>query len=177
MLSSLLQIRNAPLLTSVGIDLLVTDISGAPVPAVEIGDDFLLHVSVEDLRVPAEGVFAAYLDVFYNNSISSITGFISFGADFQNGQSEDTSGRGLIDEVGAFDGFSPLGPGSFELFSVPFRADALETLIIETNAADLLLGHATLLSGNNDSVPVDEIHFGSATVEIVSQLSDPTGPI
>ena len=149
-----------------------TDLDRTPISSINIGDQFLLRGFVEDVRGgdKATGVFAAYLDVVYDSIFVSIDGDLTFGPSFGNGRSGDTSAAGLLDEVGAFDGFMPLGPGEFLLFEVPFRADKDEigTFNFMGESADVLPLHAVILSDRDETpVPNESIFFGMTSLEVV----------
>ena len=57
--------------------------------AVNVGDEFLLNVFVQDLRFPATGVFAAFLDVVFDDQLVSVNGDLTFGSEYQNVRSGD----------------------------------------------------------------------------------------
>ncbi len=52
-----------------------TDLNGNPITAIQQGQRFQLHISVDDLRAPGlptePGVYAAYLDLLYNSGLVS----------------------------------------------------------------------------------------------------------
>ncbi len=121
----------------VGFRLATVDESGQPIDAVTPGQEVYLEAWVRDLRTDAlsPGVFAAYLDVLYDDQLlepvelpGSKLGFdIAFGDAYQNGLDGRIDLPGLIDEVGAFQtDFGPLGAGEFLLFRMPFTTPDLE---------------------------------------------------
>ena len=150
----------------VEIRLQTTDLAGNSIPQVAAGETFLLQAYVEDLRPEAQGVFASYLDVLYDFPLVSVSGPITYGAEYPNLQQGDTSLPGLIDEVGAIDGLAPLGPGEFLLFSVPMTADSPGLATFISDPSDVL-GNETLVFGLDVPVEVDEIDFGTTVIEIV----------
>lgn len=151
----------------VGYALSVTDVTGRPVAAVTVGEDFVLHVTAEDLRDIPEGVFGAYLDVEYTTGIAEVAGPIDFGTLYPNDHIGDTSVVGLIDEVGGFSGTDPLGAGAFEVFRVPFHAVAPGRLVFEANPSENDPFGQTLLYGIDESVAVEDIKFGRIAVTII----------
>ena len=142
-----------------------TDLSSTPISSVQVGDDFLLHVTVEDLRdlSPGEGgVFSAYLDVLFDSEFVSVVsdagnplGFdVEFGPDYENGQSGNIDTSGLIDEVGAFDNFTPLGTDEATLFTVMFHADQAGQFDFIGDFADVLPLHDSFVFGSFGSIPL-----------------------
>ena len=141
-----------------------------PVTQLKVGDNFLLRGQVSDLRsLPSgqAGVFAAYLDVLYNSSLVAITGPITYTT-YQNAESGDTTTPGAIDEVGASDGFTPLGPAEQLLFSLPLRATAFGMATFTADPAQLLPQHDVLEYGSNNPVPTSDVKYVSASVPIDS---------
>ena len=156
----------------VEIRLETTDLAGNVISQVDEGDQFVLRAFVEDLRAVPLGAFSAYLDVEYDAALASVGGSITYGSAYPNGQSGDTSVPGLIDEVGAFDGLSPLGAGEFLLFDVPMTADAAGLLTLSGNPADDLPAHDVLIFGSNFPVPSSQIDYVSTTLDILPQASN-----
>ena len=160
-------------LTNMGGVELATDGSGNYI--VSPGQDFLAEVWVGDLRDvgSAGGVFAAYLDLVYDvDEMDYVPGTLVVDSFFANAQSGtiDESGQ-RVDEVGGFDGFT--APGAYPaqlLFTVQgqVHSDAPDSTVVTIGAdpADVLPAHDTLLFGLNDFVPVSEISFGSAVLNI-----------
>ena len=159
------------------------DGDGNAIDSIDVDGNYTLSAYVQDLSGRDEGesgVFAAYLDVMYDSSITSIAGEISYGSDYQNGKTGDTSVDGIIDEVGAFDGFSPLGNSELLLFSVPMSATAAGTVTFDADPADFFPAHESLLFGVLDgqadgAVTPDKIMYVDTTLQIGS--SDGTTPV
>ncbi len=130
-----------------------------PTNMVEIGDEFVLRVSVQDLRTqfnpPSQrGVFSAYLDLEYDESMLDLVvnppgsnphGFsrdVRFSPNYQELVSIDAFLPGLIDEVGATqtNGFDvatqPLGPGPVPFFEARFRATAVGNVQFSGNSPE-----------------------------------------
>lgn len=157
------QVAALPALVDVRLE--VANLDGNPIKSLNVRDTFLLRGYVNDLRTDPTGVFSAYLDVSYPESIVEITGEIAFNnLVYDNLQSGDTSEPGKIDEIGATDGIDPLGPGEVLMFTVPFRATQVGTASFVGEPADILPLHQT--SVYNRSEPVDEtrIRFNATTL-------------
>ena len=151
-----------------------TDMESNPITTIEVGESFQMQVFVEDMRDPAEGVFAGYLDLEYPASLVSIAGPISYGRDYQSGHSGDMSMPGLVNEAGGFDGVVPLGAGEFLLLSIPFKADFSGEALFESNGPDELPLREVLIYGRNTRVPNDQIDFGTSTLTIVPEPTSAT---
>lgn len=130
-----------------------TDLSGTPVSTIRVGEEFLLRVFVQDIRPNSQGVFAAYLDITYDPTLVSIADEnIVYGSPYENGKAGDTSVPGLIDEAGAFAGFTQTGAGELLLLSVQMQADQAGQVQLVGNPADGI-GHQILVFGND--LPID----------------------
>ena len=86
-------------------------------------------------------------------------GEIVHGGSYGNGPSGDLSQVGLIDEVGSFDGFVPLGPEEQLLFSLSMAAQNSGTVTFAPSSADESPLHDVLLFGSNDAVTAEQIMF------------------
>lgn len=152
----------------------ITDLDGNVITTAGVGDEFQVRTYIQDLRDgdEAQGVFAAYLDVTYDDQLASVTASPVFGTTYANGRSGDISTSGLIDEVGAFAGGTPLLGDEYLLFTVNMRADAEGALTIGSNAADVLPIRETLFFGTLDPVTEADIDFGSAQLQIGSVVPD-----
>jgi len=149
----------------------VTDLNGTPITQINSGQEFLLRGYVQDLRTNAEGVFAAYMDVTYNQGLVTVNGQdvddITFAGAFQNGKSGDLSTAGLIDEVGAFGGTTPSGPSEKLLFDIRLSADNSGTVDFAGNPADGI-GNEVLVYGDNTPVPWDSVTIVPASLDVGS---------
>jgi VCBS repeat-containing protein len=161
---------------SVRIILRTVDSEGNPIDSVAPGGEFTLQAFVQDVsEEPREGVFAAYMDLLFASELVTAGGPITYGADYPNTQTGTISEEeGLVDEVGAFDGFDPLGSGELLVFSIPFTADAVGTAVFQSEAADLLPAHAILLFGDDVAVPADQVEYGTVSLTIEEQGEPPT---
>lgn len=150
--------------------LVFTDENGDPIETVNVGDNFELRVFVQDVR-PADplGVFSAYMDVFYSGSANPmITGPIDFNEDvYASTQSGDTSTDGLIDELGAVDGISPLRTGDPVLLAtVPMTATSGGMVTATSDPADNNPPNETTVFGLNRVILDTEIIFGTDTLTV-----------
>jgi hypothetical protein len=150
----------------VRISLSVTNSQGTKLTSLTVGDTFLLQGIVEDLRdVNPTGVFAAYLDVDYMADLATITGPISYGADYPNQRSGDIIVDGLIDEIGAFANQDRVGSGPKKLFSVPMKANAAGVLTFRASPADGPKNDVHLFDIDNQ-IPDNRIEYVGANVNI-----------
>ncbi len=157
----------------VALRLRATTEDGTPLTEVAVGEEFLLNGYVQDLRkTGATGVFAAYLDVQYPSAAATVTGPIIFGDDYENGRSGSTDQPGLIDEVGAFDGLTQLGPNELLLFSVRVEASAEGNLTFTPNPADQVPLHNVLLFDRQDPVPFDRIEYAPLTIVVGANVTN-----
>lgn len=143
-----------------------TNANGVPISSIGPGGEFLLNAYVEDVSsAMPDGVFAAYMDVFYTNNAAT-DGDPEFNSIYPNGQRFDLSEPGLIDEIGAFDGFDPVGGGEILFFSIPFVADNIGTIVFESDPADDLPSNDVLLFNRDDAVPEELIDYGTTSITI-----------
>jgi len=156
---------------------------------VRVGDEFLLTVSVEDLRnLPLqqrEGVASAFLDLLYTDELVSTVpvsgatnGFpfdISFGPLFTGAsnvfQTGDAGTPGLLNEIG---GTQPVGAevdhvGPAELFTVRLKASAEGVAVFQADPSDLAVSEVLVL-GSDVAVPFNLQQFGKAELVIRSQV-------
>lgn len=146
----------------VRIRLEATDLNGNPVTSVLGGALFKLNAYVTDLRQPQDsttGVFAAYMDVDFNSSQFVGVGPITYGPDFQNVPAGSID-PGQLDEIGATATSipTPNGPGDHLLYSVIVQGISAGTGSFTPSPADLE-GHAVLLYGSSDPVPLASVQY------------------
>jgi hypothetical protein len=146
-----------------------TDVAGNAIDSVRPDQTFLLRVSVEDIRSQPTGVFSAYLDLIYDETLASVAGPIDFNDQtYPSAQFGITAVAGLIDEAGALDGFRPLGGGAFDLLSVPFRATNVGQMRFSGNPADDIPLHDVLFFGGTAGVDPNLIEYGTAVINVVA---------
>ena len=107
------------------------------VPAVGVGEDFLLRVHIRDSRPlsEAQGVRKAYFDVSYDAALGMLDGSIQFGPEYSFSTSA-LPGPGLISEVGGRDeDLEPPEPLTKELLlcTIPFEAQSAGTFTISAS--------------------------------------------
>jgi hypothetical protein len=171
-------------------ELEVTDLTGNPISAIGAGQQFLLQGYVRDLRVDdgdgdpidRRGVAAGYLDVLYDLSLVSVSGGITFGADYQNATSGSSTIPGLIDEVGGLQTNSiPLGADRVMLFSIPLVANAAGAATFTGDPADQRMevnpgsspDHDSLLFQPPSNILLQNMRFTNSMLSIVSSGAVP----
>jgi len=150
-----------------------TNLSGQRITSIAPNGEFLVQAFIEDLREPlADGVFAAYMDIIYTSDLVSANGDfadIVFNTIYDGQRSGNTLTPGIVDEVGAFDGLDPIGPGELFFFSVPFVAGSQEgTAVFESDPADDLPANDVLLYNLDTPVPSSLVVYGSVEIDIVA---------
>ncbi len=154
----------------VRIDLQPTDADENPITSISTGELFYVDVIVNDLRDNPEGVFSAYLDMFYESSRVSIHGDIEFGDLFAGGQNADLSTLGEIDEAGGVSGTDPNNLASVRLLRVPFIASTTGTVSFVGDWSDEVLHEVSLYGGG--AVAEKQISFRDASLIIVGAVDD-----
>ena len=98
-------------------------------------------VTVIEGALPA-GVAQVYVDILFDPAMAEVIGPITYSSNYQLFKSGSTATPGLIDELGAFGPISgPIGPGKFELASIPMRAKKAGLLSFSSNPTDDPSGH------------------------------------
>lgn len=148
----------------VEIRLEATDLNDVPITGpIVAGTEFKLRAYTEDRRRIVDptfpildmGVFSAYLDVFYDDTLAApvavpptVNPFgidITFGSLFENGQKVGTGASGILDEVGAFQDHQDPGEpvhffGEELLFEIRFTAlppgGGIANLLFRADPAD-----------------------------------------
>jgi hypothetical protein len=152
--------------TTVDIKLELTSSDGSPLTELVAGQEFVLHVYVQDARAEGRGVFSAYLDIAWDSAKAVATGPIDFGAAYENGRNGESVLEGLIDEGGAFGGVDELGAAAQEVFSVPLQAVSAGELVFSADPADVSPLHDVTVYGSNDRVPSEDVSYGSVSVTV-----------
>jgi hypothetical protein len=155
---------NAAAGEKVRVRLEVTDTNGNPVTSLPLGGQFQLRAFTQDIRENAtgmRGVFSAVVDVTYDPALVSVSGPITYGADYPNQhRSEEliTATDGLLDEIGATSALTALGTGEVLLFTVPFTVHGSGPITFGIDAADLPESEVLVL-GENEAVPPAEVEL------------------
>jgi hypothetical protein len=138
--------------------------NNTPITNVQVGQEFLVRVTVEDLRQPQlnnRGVFSAFLDLLYTDELVSVVADptnpefnfdITFGNQFQsefNLEVGDADTPGLINDVGSQRplGILPTAPeGPIELFTLRMQAVSPGIAVFASNPADEAINETTLFN-------------------------------
>ncbi|TWU58816.1 Serine-aspartate repeat-containing protein D precursor [Rubripirellula tenax] len=158
-----------------------TDIN-TPITNVQVGQEFLVRVSVEDLRTFAnpEGVASAFMDLLYTDELVSTLDTngsddfpfdITFGPLFSRAdglQRANAQTPGLIDEVGGVQQITGQvqHAGPAELFTIRMRAVAPGVAQFASNPADDIESETTVLA-SDVALLVNQLRLGSTELLIV----------
>ncbi|HBE70234.1 MAG TPA: peptidylprolyl isomerase [Planctomycetaceae bacterium] len=147
------------------------DASGTPLTSVEVGQEFRVQVIASDLRTgdDADGVFAAYLDLLYDQNIIEpvATNPINHVAPYTNAATGGLDTPGLIDELGGFSSDTgELGSDPRVIAEVTFVARAVGNPNLRTEAADLDPQSQVLLFTRSPAVPTTQIDYQRATLAV-----------
>ncbi len=163
------------------VDLLleIQDLEGNPITEVNVGDEFVLVASVQDLRpVPVNraGIYAIYMDVLYERELVAANfdaenplGFeVVFSEDYQEVVSGDVATPGLLNEIGSIQtNDKPLGPALLEVFRVWFTAKEVGQVNFVADPADVHPLHDILYYDPPAAVAPADIRYGFTSLEIV----------
>ncbi len=165
----------------VGMNFGFVDENGDLVDQVEVGDVVGLQIDVEDLRsgLSTTGVFAGFLDILYSSNILApveTTSRLGFDVEFGPNMDPDAA-SGFIDRPGIIDEFGTNDPrGSTppddqfenprELATIFFTATAAGTAEVVGSPADFFPLRDTLLFGRDTAVPVEQIVYDTATLNV-----------
>ena len=147
---------------------------GKPLYSVSPGAIFYVDVFVRDTRAAAdrEGVFSAFVDLTVDRPdlITAHASSLSHGASFPNATSGAIGDANLLVDEGGGVGSPAAGDFAEQLlFSIQLTAGDESGLIrFDLNQADVPLLHDTLLFGESEPVPNEQLRFGSAQVLIES---------
>ena len=154
---------------------------------VRVGDEVLVKVYVDDLRLIANipGVAAAFTDLLYTDELLSTTNTdsnpafpfdITFGSLFtglNTLQTGDAQVPGLINEVGAVQRIDNQTShiDRVELFTVKMQATSPGVAVFQTDPADESISETVVL-GSDEALTVSQLRLGSAELLILPD----TGP-
>ncbi len=159
---------------------IVDAVNGDVIDHVQVGDEFTVRVSVDDLRpgVP-NGVVSAFLDLLYTSALVSTVDSnpndqfnfdIDFGPLFSGGsfQLGDASVPGLLDEVGSTQDVNNLTEhsGKTKLFDVTMRANAAGIAQFMGDPANTAPAE-TVLIHEDDALLVEQLRFGQIELTIL----------
>ncbi len=157
--------------------------NNTPITNVQVGDEFLVRVTVEDLRFGLEnqGVFSAFIDLLYSDELVSARPAttnppfnfdIEFGPQFQSSfdiETGDANTPGLFNDVGSNRDFNQSAPGregAIELFTVRMVANAPGIAVFATNPADVPENETSLFN-RQLAVAINELRLGTNELTIV----------
>jgi hypothetical protein len=146
------------------------DLLGNPIDTIGFNEDFWLYMLVTDRREDPSGVFAAFVDVTYDDewvaSVGQIDHLKTFDV-FKRG----SAAAGFFDEVGGLDdGLVPTGGGEFELFRVLMHSKMVAgDLTFATDPAEDQILHASLLYDYDELVPSARVEFLTTGVTVVPE--------
>ncbi len=148
----------------------IADENGVPLPpntALDLDQVFTLQVFVQDIQVPAHGVFQDYVDAIYDSNLVEVSGPITFGSGFSIQQLGSLATPGIIDNAGGIDDGIPPNPADAEqlLFSVPLRAKDVGLANFKatgSNTPDLDL----LVYGSDEPIPDAAVNYIGTSVNI-----------
>ena len=145
------------------------DTSGNPIVSIGPGEPFVLNFYAQDLRVPAQGVFSAYVDLSYDDSNFASMGKFTFNDVYPFARTGFFTMPGFVDEVGAiFAETSPVLPASGErlVVSLPMQSRSQSGVgSFDVTSADLAESQITVF-GRNSFVPPNEIRFVGSRLAI-----------
>lgn len=146
-----------------------TALDGTPISEVPLGDTFLVRIFSEDQRSNALGPAAAFLDLLFDPSFVSLDSNVAFDPLFASQSNVDISTPGLLNELGGIRADdTPTGQAELLLATMVFRADAAGTASFTSEAADNLPAHQTRLLRDPLPLDVEQILFGSTSINIVA---------
>ncbi len=178
--------------------------NGQEVTSVKVNEEFQLRVSVKDLRTTAvpspafdrRGVFAAFADILYNQSLASVVttgltgdgailGFdVDFLAPYDSGIiSGDVFFPGVINDVGAAQSSNgsgnPTGTSLLPMFEVTLIAKATGVLTFVADPANenRPFTDTLLFEPPNPVIDISKIRYTTNSVTITGPSSEFTNPI
>lgn len=154
------------------VTLRATDSQSNPLTTVLVGQPFFVRAFVQDLRANATGVFSSFVDLTYDQSLVMAGSTINFDGSYQSATSGSLAAAGLVDEVGAALGatvpgdVTPIGPGEFKLFSIPFTAKTVGSFTFGMDMADIIPPHETLVFGVDTPLTASQIQFVTTSLTV-----------
>jgi hypothetical protein len=145
----------------------ITDVNNDILSQVEVGDHFYVSMYTQDTRSTAHGVYAAYLDLYYDTRLVTPIGAPVNTIPFTNGSAASFTTAGVVDEWGVFADVTPTGSGRLLVSTIQFKALAAGTNLFGSGSADIIPLHDVLLYGTNTPVPPSLIQYGSSSIAIV----------
>jgi uncharacterized secreted protein with C-terminal beta-propeller domain len=144
----------------------VVDSNGERTDELAVDQQATINIYVEDIRPDARGVFSATVDLNYDPGLVTLDETVEFGMEYQSATNVDFPTPGLVDELSAVGGFEASGPGRLILASLPFVGEIEGTAVFTLDPGESV-NRETLVYGLNDLIDVDEIVYGTISIEIV----------
>jgi VCBS repeat-containing protein len=153
-----------------------TDLAGNPIDEISLGQEFQIRGFVQDIRQPAgddRGAFSVYFDVNYDPAKMAVDfdgRKIEYSDDYKSAtrpSEEITATPGLLDDIGALAGLTPVGSDEFLVFIVPMVATDDGPVSISADPEDSVLREVALFGAGE--VPNEEILFAGDDVVIVER--------
>ena len=148
----------------IAIDLRAVDADGNPIERIEIGDEFFLEVSTQDLRNFGKGVFGIAFDLQLPAELLELTGEIRELGKFQSTGGE-INDNGLDDWTAIDVRFTPPGSDVQPALRIGVRSVAAGTVQLELDAAESR-GAELLLHGIDEAISVLRAEFGSLNLTV-----------
>ncbi len=166
--------------------------TNTPITNVQVGDEILVRVSVDDLRLFAspQGVASAFLDLLYTDELVATLNTdnnpnfpfdITFGPLFSGSgvlQSGNSQIPGLIDEIGGVQqiGNQQSHTGPVELFTLKMRAVSPGVAVFQADPADLVTSETAVLASDTALTP-SQLRLGTAELLIAPASANFTSAI
>lgn len=160
------QILNSSTAQTVAYTLQTFNTDGVEASSFQPDELFDVALFVEDLQAVPTGVFSAFADMIYQVGAVAVAGEIVHSSVYSAATSGLTNQSGLVDEAGGLDGLNFLGGGAMEVWRLRFRALQSGTFVFTSDPTEDMVQHGTLVFGEQDEKPVDELSFGSASITI-----------
>ena len=157
---------------SLVLEVVPTDEAGNRIEEIAVGESFYLSLMTEDIRRMPLGVFASYLDVYYDHLMVEPSGDASYHAPYVNGLSNDFSTKGVIDEWGAFAGVEETGGGRYLVSQIPMVATNVGDMLFKAMKADDTPQHDVLAYGTTETFTETRVEYLSSPLTITVGEAD-----
>jgi hypothetical protein len=137
----------------------ITDVNDEILSQVEVGDHFYVSMYTQDTRATAHGVYAAYLDLYYDTRLVTPIGAPVNAIPFTNGSAASFTMAGVVDEWGVYADVNPTGSGRLLVSTIQFKALAAGTNLFGSDSADIIPLHDVLVYGATDTVKPSSIEY------------------
>lgn len=162
-----------PNITAMEVSTSFENLEGESIDSVNVGDEFNIVLSAEDLRSEGDklGVFSAFADVNYDTVLADVTNielagdFASPVIDLQEAINDD---QGLLEEVGGTNSdFTPVEPNTSQPFAkITATAKAQGEFNVTTDSGDEPTSLNTLFGLDNDVTSGTDYFGASLNIDI-----------